>query len=234
MTEFAVGASTLALLLLGSLAIAGYQEADRRSALSARRAAWQESWVAGSASNEAGREAIHAELFADVAMREPTGRRLQVSERNLAITSVNQAPQGLAGTTTDVLLAPLRVASGFLDSGFDLSGTRMARGQVVAHLDPLESFPAPFDKLELDLTVPFALLGDAWQAAGPEHVHRRASGLVPTGRLAAINSIWQPLSIPLGILEPSLRELCLGIIEPDRIPEDRLGPGRNVNRVRCP
>ena len=45
MAEFAAGSSVLALLLLGSLALGGFQESDRRLVLSARQAAWQQSWT---------------------------------------------------------------------------------------------------------------------------------------------------------------------------------------------
>jgi hypothetical protein len=65
-------------------------------------------------------------------------------------------------------------------------------------------------------------------------VRQRAGGLVPTNRLQALNAVWRPLSLPLGILEPSLRKLCFGLIEPDRIPEDRLGSGRTPLPDACP
>jgi hypothetical protein len=233
MTEFAVAASALALMLLGSLAIAGYQEADRRTVLAARRAAWQESWRPGSASNEAGVESMHRELFMDTGTREPTGREPLVGQGELTVDAARRQPSGIAGGTVELLLSPLRVASGFLGSGFDLTEGGLVAGEVRAHIQPIGHMPAPFDELDLQLKVPFALLGDAWHAGGPSHVRLRASGLVPTGRLDAVNRIWQPLSVPVGILEPSLRELCLGVIEPDRIPEDRLGAGRTPQAGAC-
>jgi len=122
----------------------------------------------------------------------------------------------------------LRAASGFLSSGFDLRGDQLVAGEVRAQIAALPGLPSPFDALELEFSAPFALMADGWHAGGPPHVARRAGGLVPTERLSGINELWRPLSVPLAIVEPSLRELCLGLIEPDRIPEDRLGPGRSA------
>ena len=78
------------------------------------------------------------------------------------------------------------------------------------------------------------LRADRVGAYGARDVATRAGGLVPTGLLRALNAIWQPLSVPLGVVEPSLGQLCLGLIEPDRIPEDRLGPGRTPLPGGCP
>jgi hypothetical protein len=46
--------------------------------------------------------------------------------------------------------------------------------------------------------------------------------------------MWRPLLAPLALLEPSLGDLCFGLIEPDRIPEDRLGAGRTALPRGCP
>jgi hypothetical protein len=234
MTEFAVGAAVLSLLLLGTLALAGYQEVDRRLVIAARKSAWEQSWAAVTDPVGASPSSLHREFFDDSGVLEPTGRQLLVEEDDLNLQHGRREPTGIAGTTADVMLAPLRVASGFLGAGFDLSGRGLHEGSVRATVGPLARMPAPFDELELQLRAPYGLLGDAWHAAGLQHVMRRAGGLVPTGPLAALNAIWQPLSVPLGVLEPSLGQLCFGLIEPDRVPEDRLGPGRTPLPRGCP
>src|SRR5688572_30129952 len=234
MTEFAVASAALALLLLGGLALAGYQEVDRRLVVAARQTAWQETWAAGGGDLRARTRELHGSYLADAGVFDPTGRTPLVVEEDLVLESSRAAPTGIAGAAAEVLLTPLRAATGFLGSGFDLTEGGMSRGRLRAGTGPLEGLPSPFDTLTLELTSTYALLGDAWHASGPRHVKSRAGGLVPATRLAALNSIWQPLAVPLSLVEPNLDELCFGVIEPDRIPEDRLGPGRSPLLNDCP
>lgn len=234
MTEFAVSAAALSLLLLGSLALAGYQEVDRRSVIAARELAWQESWVAGSVANSISSADLHGRVYADSGVLDPHAQALLVAEGDVHASAERRSPEGVAGGVSELMLAPLRAASGFLGSGFDLTESGLVSGMVEARIAPLSSMPDPFDTLELPIRVPFALLADGWNAGGISHVERRASGLVPTGRLSAVSGLWSAFSTPLRIIEPSLGRLCLGLIEPDRIPEDRLGPGRTPPPGACP
>lgn len=234
MAEFAVAASGLSLLLLGTLAIGGYQEVDRRGVLASRQSAWLQGWSPQGVDATALSGTFHRELFADGGVRDPSGRRLLVAEQDLQVDVERSMPGGLAGTTARTMRLPLRVAGGLLGAPFDLDERGMVQGVVHARIAPVEALPAPFDALELQLHASTVLLDDPWHAAGVEHVGRRVGGLVPLARLRALNAIWRPLSIPLGIFEPSLRQLCLGLIEPDRIPEDRLGPGSTPLPADCP
>lgn len=234
MTEFAAGASVMSLLLLGVLALAGYQEIDRRGTVSARQLAWQQDWLPESADAAATARVLHQMHMVDSGAREPQGRRLLVAEEDLVIQSEAIALSGVAGVAAQAMLSPLRIASGFLGAGFDLSAGGLTQGVVQSRIAPVESLPEPFGSLELRLQAHHALLADAWHAGSVGHVHQRAGGLVPTSRLQALNAVWRPLSLPLGILEPSLRKLCFGLIEPDRIPEDRLGSGQTALPDACP
>lgn len=233
MTEFAAGSALLVLLLLGALSLGGYQEADRRIVIAARQSAWQQSWLPAADAPTLARQ-LHAGHLADVGVREPTGRAQLVAEDDLALTASRRGTSGVAGAAADLMLAPLRTASSFLGSGFDLRDDGVQQGNLRAHIDPLRGMPAPFDGLELDLDASWALLGDAWHAGGVRHVQQRAGGLVPSARLKAVNAIWEPLAVPLQVVEPSLGQLCLGLIEADRVPEDRLGPGRTPLPGGCP
>ncbi len=232
MTEFAAGAALLVLLMLGALSLGGYQEADRRLVLAARQAAWQQSWSPAADTALLVRE-LHGGHLADTGVRDPTGRTLLVAEEGLALTTSHRETSGVAGAAAGLMLAPLRAASSFLGAGFDLREEGLQQGNLRAHVAPMRGLPAPFDTLELDLNASWALLGDAWHAGGVRHVQQRAGGLVPTARLRAVNAIWAPLAVPLGVVEPSLGQLCLGLIEADRVPEDRLGPGRTALPGGC-
>lgn len=232
MTEFAAGASVLVLLLLGALSLGGYQEVDRRVLTAARQSAWQQSWAPTADAVVAARE-LHGRELADASVRDPGGRNLLVAEDDLALTTSSRETSGVAGAAAGLMLAPLRIASGFLGSGFDLRDDGLQQGSLQALVAPLQDMPAPFDSMELDLNATWGLLGDPWHAGGSRHVEQRAGGLVPSARLRALNAIWGPLAIPLGLVEPSLGQLCLGLIEAERIPEDRLGPGRTPLPGAC-
>lgn len=232
MTEFAAGSALLVLLLLGALSLGGYQEADRRLVLAARQSAWQQSWApAGDAAALA--RALHGEHLDDPGVRDPSGRALLVAEDGLTLSRSALETSGVAGAAAGLMLAPLRTASSFLGAGFDLRDDGLQQGNLQAHVAPLRGMPAPFNTLEFDLGASWALLGDAWHAGGVRHVQQRAGGLVPSARLKAVNAIWAPLAVPLGLVEPSLGQLCLGLIEADRVPEDRLGPGRTALPRGC-
>lgn len=234
MVELAVALASLATLVLGGLSISGLQEIDRRMVMAAREVAWTESWAPGVTAVPAQVRRLHAAAFSDAGARDAHGMQLLVEQEALSVTASLHQPGGVAGAGTSFLIAPLRTASGFLGESFDLSGERLVRGSISARIAPGSHRAAPFDELDLQLRAPFALLGDAWHAAGPLHVHRRAAGLVPTGQLQSLRAIWAPLSVAASLLEPSLDRLCFGLIEAERIPEDRLGPGRTPLPGACP
>jgi hypothetical protein len=128
----------------------------------------------------------------------------------------------------------LRVAGGFLGGNFDLSADGLLDGSISVDIAPDPYLPAPFDGMEVQLRQPFALLTDAWNASGASHVRSRTAGLVPTTTLSGLQTLWRPLLAPLALIEPSLAQLCLGMVEADRVPNDRLSAGRTPLPGRCP
>lgn len=232
MTEFAAGAASLSLLVLGTLTLGTYQEVDRRALIAARESAYRGTWHAGQPADSA---SLHRHYLADSAVRDPFGRQLLVQPDDLRVSATFHEPEGLAGAATALLLTPLRVSSGFLGADFDLHGRNLMHGEVRTHLPARAGLPEPYASLDLELRAPFVLLGDAWNAGSTRHVEQRAGGLVPTGQLAAFAGLWRPLLAPLTLLEPALGQLCLGMIEGDRIPENRLGSGSTpLPGRRCP
>jgi hypothetical protein len=233
MAEFAAAAAALSLLMLGTLAIAGYQEVDRRGIVAAREVAFRQAWRTDVDEAQVASR-LHEAAYRDAAMRDPSGETFLVAGDDLVLAWSRIGARGLAGAAEAVMKAPLLGVGTLIQNSFDVSDQGLGQVIVQGRVAPLTAMPAPFNMLELNLAARFAMLDDSWHAAGPAHVRQRAGGLVPASALHGLNAIWQPLSIPLGILEPSLRELCLGLIEPDRIPEDRLGPGRTPLPGRCP
>lgn len=234
MTEFAVGAASVCLLMLGTIAISGYQETQRRMAVAARQAAFMSAWSHGRFNAAAMTRALADRNLDDAGLTEPSGRSRIVHSEDLIVSTATRQPDGLASTAHAVLLTPLRAAGGFLGNSFDLSTGNFQSGRLSLPVAPMLSMPRPFSQLSLEFHQPFALQADAWNASGPQHVIQRTGGLVPGSRLVALQALWQPLLAPASLIEPSIAQLCFGLIEPDRIPEDRLGPGRASLPGRCP
>lgn len=233
LVEFAAGAASMSLLLLGMVLLAGYQKVDRRGLFAARQQSYQDAWWAGRSVPASRTQALHAAHLADPGVSAPFDGKQYVAADGLAIAQ-DVPGGGAAATAANVMLQPLRIAGGFLNPAFDLTTSGWVRGEVQLRLLPPAGAPAPFDGLDLELKAPYALLGDAWHSGSSQQVVRRTGGLVPGSSLAAITRTWQPLLAPLRLLEPSFGELCLGMVEAERIPEDRLGAGVTPLPRRCP
>lgn len=234
MTEFAVGAATLTLLLLGSITIAGYQEVQRRTAIAARQAAFEGAWRGAHTDRPTLVRHVVARNLDDAALTDAIGQGRYVRQSGVTATATDLPPPGLAQDAARAMIAPLQVAGGFLGGDFDLQANGLLSGTVHVDIEPQARLPQPFDTMTVQLRQPFALMTDAWNAGHADHVRNRTAGLVPTSALNGLQSFWQPLLAPLSLIEPSLTQLCLGLIEPDRIPEDRLGAGRTPLTGRCP
>jgi hypothetical protein len=233
MVEFAVGVSVMALMLLGSITIAGYQEVQRRTAIAARQAAFEVSWNASRSEPTAILRRAAEYGLDDAAVVDAFGYRHAGASDVSYAASIQSAP-GRARTAAQALVEPLRVVGGFLGGNFDLSAQGYLTGTTTVRIPANPRLPEPFSGLSLELQQPVALMTDAWNASGASHVRGRTAGLVPTSTLSGLQTIWRPLLAPLTLIEPSLSRLCLGIIEADRVPEDRLGPGRTPLPGRCP
>lgn len=233
MTEFAVGVSVMALLLLGSITIAGYQEVQRRIAIAARQAAFEAAWSAGRVQRSEVLRGASFRQLDDAAVVDAAGHRFISAADISASASIQPAP-GRAGAAARAMVEPLRVAGGFLGGNFDLSAQGLLVGSTTVRIPPNPRLPEPFSVISLELQQPVALMTDAWNASGAPHVRTRTAGLVPTSALSGLQTLWGALLAPLALIEPSLSRLCPGIIEPDRVPEDRLSSGRSPLPGRCP
>jgi hypothetical protein len=233
MTEFAVGMAVMALMLLGSITIAGYQEMQRRVAIAARQATFEGAWAGSRADRSAVlRRAVEHHLD-DPAVVDAAGYRY-LGTSDISVAGSIQAAPGRAQAAARALVEPLRVIGGFLGGEFDLSPDGLLAGDIELKIPPNPRLPEPFARMDLEMRQPFAVMTDAWNASGPRQVRNRTAGLVPTSALSGLQTLWSPLLAPLSLIEPSLSRLCLGIIEADRVPQDRLGSGRTPLPGRCP
>lgn len=224
LTEFAVGVASLGLLAIGTLTIAGFQEAQRRSIAGARHAVFESMWRNDRTASVSPVERIFRSHFDDAGFLRTVSDARWIQASDVQIADSNGSAPGYTAAATDTLLAPLRLAGGFLGSSFDLSNTGFRTATLRVALPTSPQLPRPFADMELALSQPMAILSDAWNASGSQHVLNRTAGLVPTGALRSLSASWRTLAVPLSLVEPGLDQLCLGLIEPEMIPEDRLGP----------
>ena len=234
MAEFAAGVAVLAMLTLGSISVVGIQEVQRRGIVAAREAAFQAEWIRQRTGVDSVREQLAREHFDDPALTNAVGTARMLRPADVELTAEVGGAPGRGASAVGFLFQPLRAAGGFLGGNFDLDDDGFLTGIVRTSLGGADRMPQPFSSMRLQFDQPYALLGNDWSASGPPHAARRAGGLVPTHLLTPVSALWRPLSAPLSLFEPSLRELCLGLVEPDRVPEDRLGPGSVQRPASCP
>jgi hypothetical protein len=234
MAEFAAGVAVLAMLTLGSISIVGIQEVQRRGIVAAREAAFQGEWIRQRTGTDSVREQLAREHFDDPSLTNAVGSARMLHPADVELMAEVGGAPGRGASAVEFLFQPLRAAGGFLGGNFDLDDDGFLTGIVRTRLGGVGRMPPPFSSMRLEFDQPYALLGNDWSASGPSHARRRAGGLVPTHLLTPLSSLWRPLSAPLSLFEPSLRELCLGLVEPDRVPEDRLGPGAVQRPASCP
>jgi hypothetical protein len=152
------------------------------------------------------------------------GKARYVREDDIQVSGQRNAAPGLAGEAASLLLAPLEAGRALSGEAIDLEAGAYVRGELAAPVVTHSWTPEPFRSLEIVLRQPYAVLADPWNSGSARQVRERTASLVPTQGLASLSTAWRALAAPLSILEPTIGQLCLGLIEPDTVPEDRLGP----------
>ena len=153
-----------------------------------------------------------------------TGRPADVT-----VVTTDDAPPGTAGRALTSLAGTFDRAASLGGGRFDVERRGLHSAMVRVRVAP--PMPgAPFDRLNLELAERGTLFAGDWSAAGPAHTASRTGALVPTARLAAVRPIVHGFRAALAVLEPSIRELCLGRVDPEIVPSDRLSPYREGPR----
>ena len=226
LVEFTVAATVFALLLLGTVWIFRLHEIQRQAVLSARAAAFTATWMHGREAIDRAQARLRRLHFEQAGWTDPTGNEAMPADEQAVTLRVAQgAPPGTAASAVQFAMTPLRAVGGFLGSGFDLPMDRQATATVDVVVEPVARLPEPMASLRLTMSERLSLLGDTWAATGPADVASRAAGLVPTNLLRTPGIWLKPFLLPLSLIEPAVNRLCLGLIEPDVVPRDRLAGG---------
>jgi hypothetical protein len=214
MVEFAVAVTVLVLLLLGMPIIGRYHELQVATIEGARQMAFKESWRSGSGSR-ADTGAIRVALFPP-----PAGDGQPEAGEMAAQLDVRDAP-GNAGRAARALLAPFLWMR---TSGFDLRDHALHSAELNVAVTNLGTMPQPFSDLPVTLSSRYVLLGDGWDSSGPAQVSGRAGGLLITDAVPVLRPLLSLGKNLLAIVEPAFRDFCPGIVDPEQVPADRLGP----------
>ena len=230
LVEFAIAVFVLVALSLGMQLLASYHEIQRQAMLAAREMVFSAGWRAHQPAAAEQLARVRELHFQQSGWRDPTAQVALLSgaqDVNARLTL--STPPGSAAQLLNGVIRPLQSLS---VSGFNLSTQNFAQSQVQVRLPALAHLPEPWSQLSLQLSEPAALMTDTWSAAGPDEVKQRAAAMVPSHLLSQPLRLMTPLVWAASLFEPALRQLCVGLIEPERVPEDRLSA--NTQNVAQP
>lgn len=141
------------------------------------------------------------------------------AQPQVATGASRQPPSAeLAEDVAMALIVPARVV-GVGDLDLARSRAVIAHASVAAPMIG-EGFLSDTGRPRVAARLPLML--DDWDADGAAGVWRRTAALSTTGRIAAWRGPLSTLAAPMRLLEPAVERLCLGRIDPDIVPEDRL------------
>lgn len=127
------------------------------------------------------------------------------------------------------LIGPARSLGG---PPFDLQRDAARGVTVTVPVAHAADLPAPIGGLRFDLVERRQLLVDPWASAAPVQVERRTAALSTSAALQALVRPLEPLRWAVSTVEPAFARLCLGRIESDVVPEDRVRGARSILDLR--
>jgi len=216
LAEFAIAAGVLAMLLLAMPVLCRWHELQVASIEAARRAAFERSWRVASGGVDLA--PIRSALFPEV------DDVAQVSADRVQAALDSGPEPGLAGRAERALLQPFRVAR-LINGAFDLRAPQLDTTRLTVGLTQPAQLPDPLAQVPIEFHERYALVGGDWAASGPAQVADRAGGLVISRAAPPVRTVVQWSARLLSVFEPALRQLCLGQVDPERVPADRLGAG---------
>jgi hypothetical protein len=251
--EFIVGAMVLVPLFIGMVIVARYLDIKSTTVQASRYAAFERATNLGRPTDAEIERKMRARLFtisdAPVQSNDGLGNGDAWRNENMNWRDHSRTPDRLIARPSDVTLrtteanvpgaagAGVQSVVGALDSIGSVTGSRFDVNRrayytstVSVRLANLTSLPAPLNNLNLTLTDRTTVLGDVWHSSGPTNVAQRTGAMVPSRLFTPINSVLRPVRSALSIFEPAFDQLCLGQIDPEIVPLDRLGPAGSGDR----
>lgn len=249
LVEFIVGAGVLVALLAGTAAVARLHDVQWASIGASRYAAFELATRSGPRNAETLEGHVRARFYepADAPIRtadvrddgarwrsfvplwtDRTSRSTPMLARpdSVTVRTMESEPPGASArlaNTVAALADRVAVATG---GNFDVNRRGYFSSEIAVSVAPFDSDGAPLSDLQLTLRERTTVLGDAWASSGPDQVASRTGAFVPTAALQALRPVIGALRWALRLFEPAIDSLCLGRIDPELVPLDRLGaPG---------
>jgi hypothetical protein len=203
--------------------VARLQSLQRQSVLAARHAAFRPAWSGEMPTPDVLADDLRELHFVNAGWTDPAGRRPLLSPEALSIRVTDASVPGRAAALADHFLSALDTPGGYRGEGLGFGSPGYRLVEIGHEVPPVSGWP-PFDAMTLRFSQDAAILGNAWNADGPAQARLRAEPLVPTALFREQLAVLRPFTSVLALLEPALAQFCPGLVEPDRVPEDRLGP----------
>jgi hypothetical protein len=247
MVEMIVGVGVLVTMMLGTMIIARYVDIRSAAVQGSRYVAFERATNLKAVPDAEIERKLRARMFtvsnsplraddglADDAQwrnenpnwKDPSkrNRRLVTAPKDVQVVTLESEPTSTESRALAAVVNGIDTVGDLVGSNFDLDTRAFHKGIVMVKLANLESMPQPLNALNLTFTERTALLTDSWQSGSPGAVAERTGALVPTRLFTEFSGeLGSLLRIGLSVFEPSIDELCLGQINPEIVPADRLG-----------
>jgi len=222
LVEGAVSLVLLSTVLAAIPCLTGYHDVQRAALRAARDASYMAGWAGMAEAATVSRRS--SAVLADVPWAHPRdGERWLSGDDAASATRTDSAPPGRAAALMDFIATPLGESAGLLGGAFELNRSGYQTLRVTAAVPAVRGAPEPFSQLSLSFEERSSVLTESWNAGTPDQVLARVKPLVPSAQLQPLVEPMQILAVPLQFIEPAFAQLCVGRIEPDRVPEMRLG-----------
>jgi hypothetical protein len=253
MVEMCVVAGVLTMLFLGTWYLGKFHDIQASTIQAARFAAWERTARGAEFSDQQLEQQARARLytwnqdpFKDSDGRangrdwstqhamwlDHTGERLINRPDDVAVSTSSAALPGHVGAKIEDVIGGIEAVTGRLTGGEMLPRGGFYTSKVSVKLSNVAALPAPLNALNLSLTESSAVVGNAWDASGPEQVALRTKPWVPASALGRAAGLLQPVIWALSFLEPSFDRLTIGKICPEIVPGDRVSNGRVLAAYR--
>lgn len=248
MVETLVALLVVVPLWIGIFHVARWHDLQHATIAAARHAVF-EAWVAAGAEDAAAIEAsTRRRIFDDdparflvaattrVAADRPLWQDLRggrmVAEPGPAVALAQVAqPEDVAQAERIAfdMIGPARALGG---PRFDLQREAARGATVTVPIALAADLPVPLGGLRFNLVERRQLLVDPWASASPLQVERRTAALSTAAGMQALVRPLEPLRWALALVEPSFARLCLGRLEADVVPVDRVQGSRSALDLR--
>lgn len=198
-------------LMLSMIYLATLMQAEQTAVLTARELAFA---ALHSADGQVTPEIISR---LQVLLTSEEGASAENLDAEVTATEIGAVPL-LIEQTAMTLLTPAEVVG---VGSFDLPSVRAARASVVVSVAADSALDLPIDQ-PISLREGISFFAGHGAASGPEQVRARTASLSVASVLAEIAQPLEAVADVASVLEPALRMLCIGRIDPEIVPADRL------------